>query len=239
MTPNTVVLEARTPVPSTMPVETHQRLVWWAKALSWLSLLWMTIEGVVAILAGLAAGSVALFGFGLDSAIEGMASVIVIWRFTGSRVHSEHAELRAQRLVGVSFFLLAPVVAIEAVRTIISADQPSTSWVGMALMVGSLIFMPVLGIAKQRIGQRLGSIATKGEGTQNMLCAYLAFGVLIGLIANTAVGWWWFDPVVALVISVVAVLEGRKAWRGEDCGCVAPVVGDINPCTEVACCDHD
>ena len=181
----------------------------------------MTIEGAVAVAAGLAAGSVALFGFGLDSAIEGMASVIVIWRFTGHRAHSDTAEERAQRLVAVSFFLLAPVIAVEAVRSLVTGERPATTWVGIALMAGSIVIMPALGIAKQRIGERLGSGATKGEGVQNMLCAYLAVGVLAGLLANSILGWWWLDPVVALGIAVVAIIEGRKTWQGEDC-CTTP-----------------
>lgn len=203
------------------PGKTRQQLIWWAKALSWLSLIWMTIEGTVAIAVGLTSGSVALFGFGLDSAIEGMASVIVIWRFTGHRAHSDAAEVRAQRMVAVSFFLLAPVVAAEAIRSLVAGDRPQTTWIGIALTAGSIVIMPVLGVAKQRIGERLGSGATKGEGIQNMLCAYLAAGVLVGLVANAAVGWWWLDPVVALGVAIVAVIEGREAWRGEDC-CTTP-----------------
>src|SRR5436190_20439077 len=109
------------------------RLVGRAKLLSWLSLGWMTLEGVVAITAGLVAGSVALVGFGIDSAIEGLASVIVIWRFTGDRVHSEAAERRAQQLVAISFFLLAPYIAQDAIRTLVAADHPESSIVGIAL----------------------------------------------------------------------------------------------------------
>lgn len=219
------------------PSKTRQQLIWWAKALSWLSLFWMTIEGTVAIVVGLASGSVALFGFGLDSAIEGMASVIVIWRFTGHRAHSDAAETRAQRLVAISFFLLAPVVATEAIRSLMAGDRPEATWIGMALTAGSLVIMPVLGVAKQRIGERLGSGATKGEGIQNMLCAYLAAGVLAGLVANAAVGWWWLDPVVALGVAIVAVIEGREAWRGEDC-CSTPAFDfDQSDVSSTGCAD--
>jgi len=200
-------------------VRSRARLVRRVKALSWLSLAWMTAEGAVGIIAGSVAGSVALTGFGIDSAIEGLASVIVIWRFTGSRGLSEEAEERAQKLVAVSFFLLAPYVAAQAISDLAGGDHPETSYVGIGLSLGSLIFMPLLGRAKQKLGARLGSAATAGEGAQNMLCAYLAAGVLVGLLANLLLGWWWLDPVVALGISGLAVKEGREAWRGEGCGC--------------------
>ncbi len=199
----------------------RDRLIRHAKALSWLSLVWMTVEGAVAITAALLAGSVALLGFGIDSAIEGLASVVVIWRFTGPRRLSDHAEARAQKAVAVSFFLLAPYIAQDAIRTLIAGDHPSTSWVGIGLSVSSIVGMPLLGAAKQRVGKRLRSGATASEGAQNMLCAYMAAGVLVGLGANAALGWWWLDPVVALVIAAVAVQEGREAWSGEGCACVA------------------
>jgi divalent metal cation (Fe/Co/Zn/Cd) transporter len=172
----------------------RDRLIRRAKALSWLSLAWMTVEGAVAISAALAAGSAALLGFGIDSAIEGLASVIVIWRFTGSRRLSEQAELRAQKAVALSFFLLGPYIAQDAIRALVVGDHRSTSWVGIGLSVSSIVVMPLLGRAKQRVGERLGSAATAGDGTQNLLCAYIAGGVLIGLAGNAARGWWWLDP---------------------------------------------
>ena len=181
----------------------------------------MTVEGAVAILAALIAGSVALLGFGIDSAIEGLASVIVIWRFTGSRRVSDLAERQAQKAVAISFFLLAPYIAQAAIRALIVGDRPSTSWVGIGLSVSSIVVMPLLGRAKQRIGERLGSGATAGEGAQNLLCAYMAAGVLVGLAANAALGWWWLDPIIALVIAAIAVREGREAWGGEGCACLA------------------
>ena len=181
----------------------------------------MTVEGAVAILAGLAAGSIALIGFGLDSAIEGFASVVIVWRFTGSRVFSEAAEARAQKLVAIQFFVLAPYVAVESARALVNGDRPDETLVGILLAAGSVVFMPMLGIAKQRIADQLGSAATKGEGRQNMLCAYLAGALLVGLLGNALVGAWWLDPTVGLLIAFVAVKEGREAWRGEGC-CVAP-----------------
>jgi divalent metal cation (Fe/Co/Zn/Cd) transporter len=190
-----------------------------ARLLSWLSLAYMAAEGAIAIIAAAIAGSVALLGFGLDSAIEGLASVIVVWRFTGTRTLSETAEARAQKAVAVTFFLLAPCIVYDAVSTLIARDHARTSWLGIGLSIASLIVMPVLGLAKRRLGARLDSAATGGEGTQNLLCAYLAAAVLAGLLANTLLGWWWLDPVVALGIAGLAVREGIEAWHGEECGC--------------------
>jgi divalent metal cation (Fe/Co/Zn/Cd) transporter len=214
----------------------RDRLIFRAKALSWLSLAYMTVEGAVAITAAVLAGSVALLGFGLDSAIEGLASIIVIWRFTGSRRLSEHAEQRAQRLVAVTFFLLAPYIAQDAIRALIGGGHASTSWIGIGLSISSIIVMPLLGKAKQRIGQRLGSGATAGEGAQNMLCAYLAAGVLTGLVLNAAFGLWWADPAVALGIAALALNEGREAWRGEGCCRASPIPGEpVSNCHDDCC----
>jgi divalent metal cation (Fe/Co/Zn/Cd) transporter len=198
-----------------VPAAERDRLIRQAKALAWLSLGWMLLEGAVAIVAALIAGSVALLGFGLDSAIEALASVIVIWRFTGGRRLSSDAEDRARKLVAVSFFLLAPYIAEEALRTMIGGDHPATSWIGIGLSIASIAVMPVLGRTKQRIGDRLGSPATAGEGRQNMLCAYLAAAVLSGLVLNAAFGLWWADPAAALAIAALAVHEGFETWRGE------------------------
>jgi divalent metal cation (Fe/Co/Zn/Cd) transporter len=205
--------------------ERYARLAGRAKLLSWLSLAWMTVEGAVAIVAGAVASSIALVGFGLDSAIEGVASVIIIWRFTGSRVFSHAAEERAQKLVAVQFFLLAPYVGFESVKALAGGDHASVSWVGIGLSIGSVIFMPMLGIAKQRLADQMGSAATAGEGRQNMLCAYLAGALLVGLVGNAAVGAWWLDPAVGLLIAGVAVKEGLDAWRGEGCCVSSPLDG--------------
>jgi divalent metal cation (Fe/Co/Zn/Cd) transporter len=188
-----------------------------ARTLSWLSVAWMTVEGAVAITAGVVAGSIALVGFGIDSAIEGFASLVIVWRFTGARLHSEAAEARAQKLVAAQFFLLAPYVAFEALSRLVAGEQADVSWVGIALTASSLVGMPVLGVAKRRLAARLGSAATRGEGTQNLLCAYLAAAVLAGLVGNALFGLWWLDPVAALVVAGVAVVEGRRSWRGDAC----------------------
>jgi divalent metal cation (Fe/Co/Zn/Cd) transporter len=195
----------------------YLRLARRAKWLSWASLAYMALEGFVAVVAGIVAGSIALIGFGIDSAIEGFASVVIVWRFSGSRTLSHRAEARAQKLVAVQFFILAPYVAVEAVRALVNGSQPEESMIGIALAASSLVVMPPLGRAKQRIGSRMGSSATASEGKQNLLCAYLAAALLVGLLGNALVGAWWLDPLVALLIAYVAVREGVEAWRGDAC----------------------
>jgi divalent metal cation (Fe/Co/Zn/Cd) transporter len=214
--------------PDTGPVPVSAdwlRLARLARMLSWLTLAWMGIEGGVAIGAAIVSGSVALLGFGLDSGIEAMASVIVIWRFTGTRLASPTSERRAQQLVAVSFFLLAPYIAAEAIRALAAGERAETSIVGLVLTAGTAIFEPALGVAKRRIGARLGSSATAGEGTQNLLCAYLGMAVFAGLAANTLWGAWWVDGVVALGIAGWAVVEGLRAWAGQSCGCACQPAG--------------
>lgn len=213
------------PVPS--PSHDWLRLARRARALSWLTLGWLGVEAGVAIGAALVAGSTALLGFGLDSGIEALASVIVVWRFTGTRLLSALSERRAQRLVAVSFFLLAPYIAVEAAQALAAGTRAETSIVGIVLTAGTAVLEPPLGVAKRRLGVRLGSAATAGEGTQNMLCAYLAVAVLIGLLANTFFGAWWLDGVVAIAIAGWAVLEGRRAWSGMTCACAAPACNGL------------
>ena len=173
----------------------------------------MTLEGLVGTIAGVIAGSVALTGFGVDSAIKGAASVIVIWRFTGSRTLSETAEHRAQKAVAVSFFLLALYLAIDSIHTLASDSPAHTSWIGIGVSIASLIVMPALAGAKRRLARQLESGAIDGKAAQNMLCACLAAGVLAGLLANTLLGWWWLDPLIALGIAALAIHEGREAWE--------------------------
>jgi divalent metal cation (Fe/Co/Zn/Cd) transporter len=190
-----------------------------ARRLATFSLAWLCFEGAATTTAGLLAGSVALVGNGLDGAIEGLASVIVVWRFTGSRTLSAHSERRAQHLVAFSFFLLAPYIAFEASRALIVEHHAETTVLGIVLSIGTLCICPWLGGAKLRLGEQLGSAATAGEGRQNLICAYLAAAVLVGLLANTLLGIWWLDPVVALGIAGLAIIEGQRAWRGQSCGC--------------------
>jgi divalent metal cation (Fe/Co/Zn/Cd) transporter len=195
----------------------------------------MGLEGGIAIAAGILAGSVALIGFGIDSGIEGLASVVIIWRFTGARMHSAAAEERAQKLVAIQFFLLAPYVGYEAISHLAAGDHPEVSVLGMLLTTSSLIGMPLLGRAKQRVALQLGSQATHGEGTQNLLCAYLAAAVLIGLVGNALFGAWWLDPVAALFIAGVAVREGLETWRGEGCCTAGPNLDPAAACQDECC----
>ena len=188
-----------------------------AKALAWFSLAWMTAEGVLGLVAGIAANSISLIGWALGSVIEGLASIIVIWRFTGSRTVSETSERRAQRAVAISFFLLAPYIAVESIRDLGNGHQITPSLLGVLVTAASLVVMPLLGRAKARLGERLDSGATTGEGIQNYLCAAQAGAVLLGLGATAVFGWTWLDPVVGLLLAGWAVYEGIEAWRGQDC----------------------
>ena len=205
-----------------------------AKLLAWWGVGWHGIEAAVAIGAGVVAGSIALVGFGADSLIESVAGFALLWRFAAARAASEDAERKAQKMIAASFYVIAAYVGVEAIRSLIGGDHPEVSYVGIALSAVTLLTMPPLAIAKARVGERLGSSATKSEGRQNMLCAYLSAALLVGLGANAIAGWWWADPAVALVIAAVAVREGREAWRGESC-CTAPVRLGDDPCTDNCC----
>jgi divalent metal cation (Fe/Co/Zn/Cd) transporter len=190
----------------------------WARWLAWVSLAWMATEGAVGLWQGYAADSIALIGWALGSVVEGLASVIVVWRFTGSRTLSETSEATAQRAVAISFWLLAPYVAAESVRDLLGAHRPATTVIGMVLTALALLEMPLLGRAKHKLAATLGSAATAGEGTQNYLCAAQAGAVLIGLAITSAwPGGWWLDPVIGLSIAAVAVWQGWRSWQGDDC----------------------
>jgi divalent metal cation (Fe/Co/Zn/Cd) transporter len=201
------------------------RLIRRARFLAWIGIGWHAIEAAIAVAAGLVAGSIALVGFGADSLIESAAGAVVVWRFGSRRSGSEAAERRAQKLIGASFYLLAVYVSLEAARTLLGAHHPQTSWVGIGLATLTLVTMPALARAKAHVGDELGSSATKSEGRQNMLCAYLSVALLVGLGGNALFGAWWLDPAAALVIAVAAVNEGREAWRGDSC-CGAPLARD-------------
>ncbi len=190
-----------------------------AKLLAWGGNAWHVVEFAIAVGAGIAAGSVALIAFGVDSLIEVLAGGVVIWLFTGGRGASAKAERRAQHLIALSFFLLAAYVAVESLRAF-TGDHPDASWVGIGLAAITAPTMPILARAKQRVGRQLGSQATVSEAAQNMVCAYLSIALLIGLGANALLGWWWADPIAGLVIAGIAVREGRSSWRGDpSCGC--------------------
>jgi divalent metal cation (Fe/Co/Zn/Cd) transporter len=187
-------------------------------------LVWHGLEAAVAIAAGAAAGSIALIAFGADSLIEALAGIIVLWRFNAARADSAIAERRAQQLIAITFWLLAAYVTIDATITLARGDHPATSPVGIGLSITTLIAMPLLANAKASVAQKLDSHAGRSESRQNLLCAYLSAGLLIGLTLNAAFDWWWADPITALVIAAVAAHEGRDSWRGESC------------CTTDGCC---
>jgi len=212
----------------------REALVRRAKVLAWLGVGWHGVEAAIAVGAGVVAGSIALVGFGADSLIEAVAGFVLLWRFAAARASDEAAEQRAQRLIAISFYVIAAYVGIEAVRNLIAGEHPDVSWVGIGLSAFTLVTMPPLAIAKGRVGNALNSSATKSEGRQNMLCAYLSAALLIGLGANALLGWWWADPTTALVIAAVAVREGRESWRGESC-CTAPIAVEGDGCADACC----
>src|SRR5215217_8246757 len=185
----------------------REQLVRGAKLLAWLGVGWHSVE------AGIVAGYIALIGFGADSLIESLAGIILLRRFAAARASSETAERRAQKLIGVSFYLKASYVGFEAVRSLLAGERPEASWIGIGLAAFTLATMPLLAIAKARVDEKLGSSATRSEGQQNMLCAYLSAALLVGLGANALLGLWWADPITALLIAGVAVKEGRQSWR--------------------------
>jgi divalent metal cation (Fe/Co/Zn/Cd) transporter len=206
-------------LPIAAPPAAHDHLVRRARALAWLGVGWHGIEAAIAVGAGIAAGSIALVGFGADSLVEAFAGFIVLWRFAGARSASAGAERRAQQLIAVSFYVIAAYVAVEAIRSLAGSHEPDVSWVGIGLSAFTLATMPPLAAAKARVADALGSSATKSESRQTMLCAYLSAALLVGLGLNALAGWWWADPVAALLIAAVAVREGRDSWRGDACSC--------------------
>jgi divalent metal cation (Fe/Co/Zn/Cd) transporter len=197
----------------------------------------MTVEAGVAIVAALLAGSVALLGFGLDSLIELASAGTILWLYTGSRGGSDMAERRAQQLIAVCFGVLALYVAFDAIDTLAGGARPSTSWPGVGVAAGAIVFMPLLAQAKGRVATQLGSVATAGDAAQSWLCAISAAAVLVSILANAAFGWWWLDPIAGLGIAGLAVREGREAWAGEVCGDCAPIgFESTKSCGEQECC---
>lgn len=201
----------------------RQRLGRRARLLAGASVGYNVVEGAIAITAGLAAGSVALVGFGLDSAVEVSSGLIILWQFTHRLPQTR--ERQALRLMAWSFFALAAYVSVESVRALLGGAEPDPSPVGIGLAVASLVIMPFLSFAQRRTGKALGSGAVVADSTQTLLCTYLSAVLLLGLVLNAAFGWAWADPVAGLVIAAVAVREGREAWRGESCSCSPGVPG--------------
>jgi divalent metal cation (Fe/Co/Zn/Cd) transporter len=197
------------------------------------------IEAIVAIIAGSLASSTALIGFGLDSVIEVSSAAAVAWQFTAA--DHERRERTALRIIAVSFFALAGYVTVESVQALIGAERAEHSTVGLVLAALSLLVMPVLSAAQRRTGRALGSRSAVADSKQTLLCTYLSAVLLVGLAVNSLFGWWWADPIVALVIAAVAVKEGREAWRGDTC-CIAataltaPSAADTEAGSADGCC---
>jgi divalent metal cation (Fe/Co/Zn/Cd) transporter len=187
--------------------------------LEYITVGWNVVEGAVAVLAGLLAGSVALVGFGVDSAIESSSGAVLLWRLraeqTGKNI--ERAEQTALKLVGASLLLLAAYVTFNAIKTLVTREQPQRSILGIVLSVLSLIVMPLLARAKRRTAAELNSAALHADSRQTSICAYLSAILLGGLLLNAALGWWWADPVAALAMVPIIVQEGREALKGETC----------------------
>jgi divalent metal cation (Fe/Co/Zn/Cd) transporter len=197
-------------------------LVGRALRLEYLTVGWNLVEGVVAISAALAAGSVALLGFGIDSFVECASGSILIWRLLVERGHTdaeaiEAVERRARKLVALSLFGLAAYVAVDALKTIALQEHPEPSGLGVAVTTVSIGVMWWLARAKRRTAIALGSRALQADAFQTTACWWLSLIVLSGIAVNALTGWWWADPVAALGMCVFLVREGREAWEGEDC----------------------
>jgi divalent metal cation (Fe/Co/Zn/Cd) transporter len=230
------IVTARSPastVPPPRDVGEWLRLARRARALSWVSLAWMTVEGVVGLIAGLNANALSVIAWAASSFVEGLASMIVIWRFSGSRTLSAHSERIAQRLVAGSFLLLVPFFVYEAIHRLIAGSDTTSSALGIAVTASAIVLMPTLGWAKLRLAERLGSGATAGEGIQNLMCAAQAAAALIALV-GAAAGLAAIDPVAALVVAAIAVNESVGLWQGESDQCCAPV-GFSVPAGEECC----
>src|SRR3954470_22201897 len=203
-----------------------------ARLLAGASVAYNVIEAIIAVSAGIAAGSVALVGFGLDSVVEVSSGLIILWQFRHRLPESR--EQQALRLMAWAFFGLAPYVAFESIRDLFfSTSEPATSPVGIGLAIASLVIMPFLSWAQRRTGRALGSNAVVADSTQTLLCTYLSAVLLVGLVLNATLGWGWADPVAGLVIAAVAIKEGIEAWKGEGCcalGGDAHAHADVDGC---------
>ena len=189
------------------------------KLLEYATIGYNSLEGVIAIAAGLIAGSIALVGFGFDSAIEVISGATLLWRLHSDAdvEKRERVEQRALRIVGVSFLLLGAYVTFDAGKSLLRREPPAESLVGIVLAAASLVIMPLLVRAKRRVAQAIGSKALEADATQTLLCTYLSAILLGGLLLNAVVGWWWADPVAALVMVPIIVKEGLEGIRGERC----------------------
>ena len=214
--------------------EDRARLGRRAQMLAGASVTYNAVEGVIAVTAGLVAGSVALVGFGLDSAVEVSSGLIILWQFRHRLPESR--EQQALRLIAVSFFALAAYVCFESVRALVTQAEPEASPVGIALAVASLTVMPLLAWGQRRTGRALHSGSVLADSNQTLLCTYMSAVLLVGLVLNALLGWWWADPVAGLVIAGIALKEGREAWKGEGCCAPAAPAAVLGPRAADSCC---
>ncbi|MFS0702937.1 cation diffusion facilitator family transporter [Cellulomonas sp. 179-A 9B4 NHS] len=209
------------PLPAPRRALLERRIRWVVAA----TITYNVVEAVVAIGAGRAATSSALIGFGLDSVVEVLSAAAVAWQFAGRDPHAR--ERTAMRVIAFSFFGLAAFVTVDAVRAVLGAAEPAHSTVGIVLAAVSLAVMPALSWFERRTGRELGSASAVADSRQTLICAYLSAVLLAGLVLNSTLGWWWADPLAAVVIAGFAVREGVEAWRGD--ACCAPVGALLRP----------
>lgn len=197
----------------------------WTRIGLWLvagTLAYNVIEAVIALAAGAAADSIALVGFGLDSGIEVAAAGVMLWRLVletrGARGEElERAERHVHRFIGGTFLALAAYVAAQSLWTLARRDAPEESWIGIGLAVASIVIMPLLAWGKLRAARAIGSSALRAEARETLACSYLSFALLLGLVGNATVGWWWTDPLAALAMVPWLLREGLEGLRAEGC----------------------
>lgn len=186
------------------------------RLLEYFTICWNLLEALIAVGAGILAGSVSLVGFGVDSLIESSSATILLWRLREGEL-GEQREKLALKLVGISFLLLAAYIAVDAGKSLLTLESPEVSYVGIALAILSLIVMPLLARAKRGAAANLDSRAMKADSRQTDICAYLSAVLLVGLTLNALFGWWWADSAAALIMIPIIVKEGVEALRGETC----------------------
>jgi len=198
-----------------------RRWAWWLTALT---IGWNSLEAIVAIASGVIAGSIALVGFGLDSVVEVGSALVIVWRLSHRSTDpeaDERIERRAVRLIAITFFVISLYVVYDSATKLLGiSEEPHSSPIGLVITALSLVVMPAIAWAKRRVARGLGSVALRADAAETQLCTYLSAVVLIGLAANSLLGWWWMDPVAGLVVAALAVREGWEAWSsGELCEC--------------------
>jgi divalent metal cation (Fe/Co/Zn/Cd) transporter len=200
----------------------HGALIARGRRLEYFTIAWNAFEAAVALVSGLLAGSIALVGFGLDSVIETVSAAILLWRFRAAHDDHEARERTARRLVGGCFLLLAAYVTVESLRALWTKAQPERSIPGILIAIAAIVVMPVLARAKRRVAAQMGSSALHADSRQADFCAYLSLILLTGLLLHALLGWWWADPVAALIMTPIIAREGVQGLRGQacdDCDC--------------------